>query len=457
MVNSLYYDLKDDMEKLSEYTVIKNVFRFLNNKKIWELFSHTGINVKYDELRRMIVHILFQLLVFEKRLPEYYDKYELLLNKFENANLPYEWYSVQSENNKETNIIEVNTIHSSKGLEYDNVLIVTDISEMLSPNFYTNLSKYGERYGTMFNIKFKKVLTNNPEIEFNFFPYLGTKTAKILKNCQERDNIYLYEDFLNIKKSIINETMNLLYVAITRSRKNILLLNCSRSENFTLNNLEFENIYTESVIENGKPLLQLKKLSNNTGREIIQISDVLEKINVRNFIKNKYAIKHANTTSDLKEKYEWTKTGTAVHFFLEFLLKNKDHINDINDINKILDGFNNQNLTEEQKKAIEIIKNEKNKEQKEKIVVLCKNYEKFKNEVKIIAHKDNYVITGSIDSLGINKNKYLLIEYKVTFKDEEITNKEAEGVKQVDTYKDLFLNLDKNLILDKPFLIILYG
>jgi len=466
LINNFHFDLKNYIGKLSEYTVIKNIFRFLNEKNIWELFSHEGKNLEYDKLRRIIVHILFQLLIFEKRLPEYYDKYELLLNKFENANSPYEWYSLELENKKDTaNKIEVNTIHSSKGMEYDNVIVLANISKMLSEEFFTNLNMHGDRYEAMFNIKFEKVLTNNPEIKYNFFPYLGTKTAKILaKILKEGKDNYLMEDFLNIKNSIINETMNLLYVAITRSRKNILLIDCVNPKKNLIHEISelgldicFDENNENSKNSENNDIFFPQRLSKDENNELIKINEGLERISVRNYIKNKYDIKYTKATSDLREKYEWTKIGTALHFFVEFLLKNKNNIKDINDIDKILEMFNNKNLTNEQKKAIEIIKNEKNKERKERIYYLCKNYEKFKNEVKIIGYKDNNYIIGAIDTLGINQNKYILIEYKVTFKEEELLNKRKEGFKQLETYNDLFINLENNLDLEKPIAIIFDG
>ncbi|MFQ3676284.1 MAG: UvrD-helicase domain-containing protein, partial [Endomicrobiia bacterium] len=221
-IKKIYEKLQKQENDFANNTDSEKIYKWMDN--LWQYMYHPELkDTEWEnplETIRTIHHIIYGLYLFERnnrRMFENVQKQEEVL--LQETVLPSQWYAIKDSNkeNKDNLIIEVNTIHSSKGLEYDSVIIIGSSNEIFNDNCYENKSehKYGDKYSGMTNIKFESILANNPKISIKLFPYLGTLTSRIVENS---------DIYNSIKNEIMCEQLNLFYVAVTRTKKNMIFI-----------------------------------------------------------------------------------------------------------------------------------------------------------------------------------------------------------------------------------------
>ncbi|NPA59053.1 MAG: RecB-like helicase [Epsilonproteobacteria bacterium] len=247
----------------------ENFFTLINQ----ELQDITNIDITKVKLFDVIKNVIdkfklfsddFHLIRFLDAVQKYDDIEELL---FEYERLD------ESAGTSDINGVRVLTIHKSKGLEYDHVIVMDRLKR--KPNARDSIIyKYD-------NIK----LTNL---------YLRTKGREELDAE--------YKDALQKEKELVLEdTLNSLYVAFTRAKENLIILTKEKDSLFEVLNLE-EKVYGElrcnEFIRPKKvqpPKLHYKELYYGTQSDILKLQD--------------------NAKEDLKS----INFGLAMHYMLEML------------------------------------------------------------------------------------------------------------------------------------------
>ncbi|MCR4663366.1 MAG: UvrD-helicase domain-containing protein [Endomicrobiaceae bacterium] len=420
---------------------IEAIFELFDNYNIWNCMAH-----KYSkqtdglEVRRLFCHILTRAQLAENKKMQNINSTSFIDNAksiIETAEITLSSYSIESEKeDNNTNSVDVITIHSSKGLTYDKVVVVANQKN----NFFEsheNLAAY-PGYTNLFNIDFHNILQPNPDITISYFPYLYNTPAKIL-----RTGVKLWSGSLDlykkVKSLVVSENLNLLYVALTRAKTDIIFINLEKPkeekvsktktkvkveeetidffENFTKFNIKEEK--EEKVQEIDNPTIVY--LINENKFEQMDISKSVKTKSVRSEIKSKINKKYEKGVLNSLDRMEKVKIGSMLHNAVQNILPKtktaKDFMNCVNDMKT-----NIEDTTSLQYEAIDILsKNNKVIEDNENI--LKENYT-FSNEVPIWHfNSDGTLIKGSIDTLGFKKDEALIIEYKVLF-DEKSSQKD---------------------------------
>ena len=95
-----------------------------------------------DSVIRIINHILYVLYLKETNKRTHFPK---TLDFFDFDKLTLPPLNIYFDSNKsEKTIIDINTIHSSKGLEYDCVISILPLEEIFNDSKYTDFRKYND-------------------------------------------------------------------------------------------------------------------------------------------------------------------------------------------------------------------------------------------------------------------------------------------------------------------------
>lgn len=284
----------------------------------------------------------------------------------------------------------------------------------------------------LFNIDFKNILQPSPEITISYFPYLNNIPAYILKSGQElwKGSLYLYRE---IKKLIMSESLNLLYVALTRAKTDIIFINIAKPKKEKKSSKKTTvTKETDSVIDFFEKFVKCKietdekkektvdnppivYISNENRFEQMDISKSVKTKSVRSEIKSKISKKYEKGVLNSLDRMEKVKIGSMLHNAVQNILpKTKTAKEFMNCVDEIKTDI--QDTDSLQYQAIDILsKNNKIIEDNES--VLNQNYT-FSNEVPIWHfNSDGTLIKGSIDTLGFKDDEALIIEYKVLFDD----------------------------------------
>lgn len=447
--------LMDNKIKDSFYTFTENIYHNLNYYDIWSFLYHKEIDPVLfgdkNSVIRSINHILYCLYSKEMNkkihFPENIDTFD-----FEDLSLPP--LNIFMGKNTEKTIIEVNTIHSSKGLEYDCVIALLPLysynneqkvknnnkqkvnknkRNLLDPEYYINFNKcfFGEEYSDFFFININQdILSDRPKITVNYFPFYDVKG--ILRRKFENNKQIPF--FVNIRQKILNDELNKLYVAITRAKKKMVIVTDAVPEylmeykaGYSLNkNLGQISIYPYTFIEMSKS--QESKIDYPY---IVQMKNFALKLNR---LINKYHIpnyKQIGITENIKRM----KEGTAIHLIIQSMLKSDAAIPvEFKDIIE-----NNEEVIKE----------------------ISKNNKDFIIELPIWSYKiyDNRTIylKGSVDCVGISNNSDInLYEIKIVFEKDKEERIEEDAKKQLSIYFEVVKKLNSNTVNPIPILIKAY-
>ena len=430
---------------------IEAIFELFDEYNIWNCMAH-----KYSketdglEVRRIFCHILTRAQLAENKKMQninstsFIDAAKAII---EAGDITLSSYSIESEKEENnTNSVDVITIHSSKGLTYDKVVVVANQKN----NFFgshENLGSY-PGYTNLFNIDFHNVLQTNPKITISYFPYLYNTPAKFL-----REGIKLWSDSLDlynkVKNLIVAENLNLLYVALTRAKADIIFINLEKPKEEKVSKTKvkiedstidfFEDFVKCNIKEEKKENVQqidnsmVVYLINENKFEQMDISKSVKTKSVRSEIKSKINKKYEKGVLNSLDRMEKVKIGSMLHNAVQNILpKTKNAKDFMNCVDEIKTDIKDTKSLEY--KAIDIL-SQNNKIIEDNESMLNQNYT-FSNEVPIWHfNSDGTLIKGSIDTLGFKDDEALIIEYKVLF-DEKSSQKDL-AEKQMQQYTQM--------------------
>ena len=419
---------------------IEAVYKLFDEYDIWNCLSHKFSNdIDLMETRRMFCHILTRAQLAENKKTQDLNSTSFIDTAraiIETGDITLSSYSIEAEDILAAkNSIDVITIHGSKGLTYDKVVVVTEEDK----NFFTShenfqeqgLDTHGKEYKMLFNIDFKNILQSNPEITISYFPYLNNIPAYILKSGQElwKGSLDLYN---KIKNLIMSESLNLLYVALTRAKTDIIFINMvkpkQKSKKSKIEQLDFFESFVRSDIKTDEEEKEEKVdnppivyISNENKFAQMDISKSVKTKSVRSEIKSKISKKYEKGILNSLDRMEKVKIGSMLHNAVQNILpKTKTAKEFMNYVDEIKTDIQDTNSLQYQ--AIDIL-SQNNKIIEDNETILNQNYT-FSNEVPIWHfNSDGTLIKGSIDTLGFKDDEALIIEYKVLF-DEKSSQKD---------------------------------
>jgi len=266
------------------------------------------------------------------------------------------------------------TIFKAKGLEYESVIVCDRITR------------------------------KNPDRSSLLFDYKTVEIEKIYYKKSKRENIdpYYNKAIQKEKKLVVADELNILYVALTRAKYNMIVLKKEKSSSFDL----LPNI-NEQVIGELYTLKQIKQ--ENDQKEDIEYKPL------------DLGYQSKETTIDENDNLKARYFGLATHYCLELmgeftkqslqkaLLLTKNKFQSFLDEDEFLDIENRITLLIEHKNFQALIKDAKLYKEKEII---------YNNEHKII------------DLILEKKEGYMIIDYKTT------TEKIKHHIAQVKHYKE---------------------
>ena len=287
--------------------------------------------------------------------------------------------------NKDNSGLQILTVFKSKGLEFDTVMILDRISK-----------KNADKSSLLFDYE---------DINLNKIFYKN-------KNRETFDELYR-EAIKKEKELSLNDERNILYVALTRAKNNMIIFKKSKDSVFDNLKVDFSN---KSIGQ-----LAINKKNKKDDNIISYIEYTPMNLGIQDISKNK----NNQTKEPIKAKY----FGIATHSCLEMM--QRFDINSLSfslkltrskfmsylDENDFIDIYNRIRMLLENKDFLKIIKN--SKYMKEQSLI-------YNEEVKII------------DLLIQKENKYIVIDYKTT-KDKLPSHK-----KQVDFYKKAISSITKS-------------
>jgi len=301
-------------------------------------------------------------------------------------------------NSDSSNSCKVMTIHKSKGLEYP-------ICYFAGFKYKFNLNELKEKI--IFDNELGLIL---PKVD-NY--YKDTILKLLLKE--------------KMKKEEISERIRLLYVGLTRAKEKMIIVMPKSDEEKEVTSIiplyereKYNSFYSimKSIYSILKPYIKetniigTKDYLNNNKETNIEKID--KKINVKEInIESKEILEKHYSKESLrlisKEEKELMKFGTQVHELLEEIdFNNIDLINKIDNsfIKEKILSFINSNL----------MKNYLDKK-------MYKEYEFIYNEEEVISH-------GIIDLLIEDKDKYIIIDYKLKNISDPLYDKQLNGYKK---------------------------
>ncbi len=454
---------------------IEAVYKLFDEYDIWNCLSHKFSNdIDLKETRRLFCHILTRAQLAEnKKIQDvngtsFIDTAKAII---ETGDITLSSYSIEAEGiHADNNSTDVITIHGSKGLTYDKVVVVTEEDK----NFFTShedfrelgLDTHGKEYKMLFNIDFKNILQPSPQITISYFPYLNNIPAYILKRGQElwKGSLDLYK---KIKNLIMSESLNLLYVALTRAKTDIIFINIAKSKKETISKsskrktktekevIDFFEHFVRVDIKNDEEKEEkvdnppIVYISNENKFEQMDISKSVKTKSVRSQIKNKISNKYEKGVLNSLDRMEKVKIGSMLHNAVQNILpKTKTAKDFMNCVDEIKTDIKDTKSLEYQ--AIDIL-SYNNKIIEDNESMLKQNYT-FSNEVSIWHfNSDGTLIKGSIDTLGFKDDEALIIEYKVLF-DEKSSQKDLADSQMREYEKMLECLKDSNITIKNKYM-----
>lgn len=321
--------------------------------------------------------------------------------------------------------INVLTIHKSKGLEFDAVIIA-------------NMDK-----SNALTIKDKILVDSEVGLGINS-DYSSSNFDRIKEN-------------LSLKN--LEEEKRILYVAMTRAKKELILFGnydkCRSNSYFSMINLaesqipdySFKNDIKKVTVDEEVKLLDFKYNNVYRTREYYAVSDFLNyRRSPKEFYKKYFLGIDEYTAGNSKEKVIDPKLlGSIVHYFAKNYSK-------VNTKGKDIDDFI--------EKTFSFLGEELNEEKFNLIKELCLNYlfleddNIINKELLFYYNLNGYLIKGYIDAVINIDGKYFLVDYKTNDANKDYLLKTYKP--QVLIYSKIFENL-YNIKLDGAYIYDLRG
>ncbi len=360
--------------------VVFDEFNFFD--KVVDLENVVGVNQRLITLKKIINNYTKE----GKKLKDLIDYLEYSLEEETKLEIELEKPNVDA--------VKVMTIHKSKGLEFNVVYL---------PAFDTTLFK-SSKFRINLDGKYSLVL---PKIE----------------NYIKEDSFLKYLSKIESQNKEINESIRLLYVAMTRAKEKVIFLNDidkGNKSSLGINNLESIKKFKDLLYlsDNKKKVKYIGDINYQTTKEKENLKSYDIDLEFRSVSLKRKIIKKEKFSKDVdkiitKKQRENIDLGIYLHECLELVdikrLNEEDYIKDI------LKNSKNQIFSE-------IIKTLSNQE-------FIKGIVNYWTEYEFYYEKDDVSVNGIIDLLIENENYVYIVDYKLA----NIETKEYED--QLNNYK----------------------
>ena len=280
---------------------------------------------------------------------------------------------------KSNNGIKLMTIHKSKGLEFKHLILVDNL---------------GRDKANTNKIIFKQNNMNKEEIFFR------------QKNREYFDNEY--SDLLQENKKLDNEdSLNVLYVAITRAKESLTIIKKNKDSKFDILSLK------DDIIGD------IKKETVKKSKDIVFGAKI---VSLESYGKQVDFLKKEEISSNLSSVY----FGMAIHYMLECV-----DFNNMKDINIAYDLMLNKYGSLLDIATLKTIRHYSEMAINNKIFLLLIKGARIKKEVQFAYDKK----IGIIDLLIEKENEFIIIDYKSSSEE-----KASNYIKQMKFYRESVFN-----------------
>jgi len=357
--------------------------------------------------------------------------------------MPYEWFGALDSINPGAaggHSIEITTIHSSKGKAYDRVVVVSDFIEDLKKEPDRGIYKDGKYFKAMMAIDFEKVITDEPEIKADFFPYLESLTGKIAKEKILPDGHFIYEMYNRVARDVLSQKFNLLYVAMTRSKKDIILLGRALKLNkkgevdetlapvfgLPINELEVDRDPTVGA--------SVDFVSSTISVPVMAVPEALSSRTVKSEIEN--YVKHgANGEMSAQEKYYRINAGSAAHAIIQSVFSDMKKPEDFESLVEKHKAAGARYGSIENKAAAKALLSETGSKNAKKLAAIAGGAS-FRPEMRLWMADDKGLLKGSVDGVFLKEKTVYVSEFKTVF-GKDSSNQVNTGRAQVKKYSEL--------------------
>lgn len=402
---------KDDL--ISKVSVLSSLYDVGDNDLVIlkdKNFDYDLLNKDLEELDKLVKdNKLLEVINYILCINNFYEDLPLLeksnidlfINEYKDYSSLYELinyleFSKEYETNsastiyEDADVVRVMTMHTSKGLQFPVVFVLSESKNQMQENRSPILvdselgigmdyiyNEYKDAYPSIYSMALKAKINKDSLLEYLRLFYVATTRAidklYIVDNINEFNNKNIDESLLYDRKGFTSFLFDLKYLNV--------------------NIVDSLNEYT--------PLKKNDKTYNVIPKKNFKI----------NKINNNKASSHSNEKLFYKEVVE---KGTLIHEFFEDLdINNPVYTNLVS--NDVVDNFINS-----------------------EIINKCKNYEIHK-ELEFTSKENNEYIHGYMDFVSIGKEEIILIDYKtnVNISKDDLINLYS---RQMDIYKKVLEN-----------------
>lgn len=467
----IFEKIYDDITKNVTGNRAERVLNLFDQYNLWTYLCHTDLeseSQKPQDLRRTFYHILMRAQLAEDKHNRrtsrafFSDPVWAVITK---GKMPRSCYSLPQDPTVQPEeshpVPDVITIHGSKGRAYDNMIVVADFKK----DFFGNTEDfrpyaYEEPYSQLFSADFKKILTSDPQMDIAYFPYLGLIPAYLLKHkditAQNKFWERLTQNYTDTKKLIRSEQLNLLYVALTRTAKNLLLLDISSAIKQRQPDPEVQRIhqmFQQAGVEMHK-ISSLGKQTDETPAEIkytyqdvpferMDIGSRMPTRSVRSDITSKIYHKYGGDMS-CSERFLHAKKGSMAHNVMQRLIGNAKDPADLAHQAQTLSTHSPNSLYAQAAKIVA-----SNQTALDKLTDLLGKEYAFYHEVPVwqFDAQRKVLIKGSIDTLAVSEKKAVIVEYKVRFPNGQ--SQQSQAQEQMSRYEHILRALEQDYSIEK--------
>ena len=285
---------------------------------------------------------------------------------------------------KESEGVKILTIHKSKGLEFDHLIVIDRLSKK-SPN-------------------------NDPFI----FSYEGIELKNLFYRMKKRECVDKeYKEAIEKEKILsLEDEINAQYVAFTRAKKSLFI--CKKMKNSSFENLSLNKMQTGEIKIEKKPTKKEKTKSQNHSYEILSVERKPKETNDKK-------------EESKKESIDSINFGIALHYMFEMLSEFK--VNAIEEAYTAMKNRYGYLLSENELKDI------KNR------ILTALTHKEFLSLLEGKIRKEQPVVYDNeikrIDLLIEKEKEWIIIDYKSS------KENRSEHQKQVKYYKSILRNIFK--------------
>ena len=472
---ALFEKIHTDIARDAVGNRVERVLDLFDKYNLWARLWHTALvpeETGPKELRRIFYHILMRAQLAENKYSRRAgrafeaDPVWTIIRK---GKMPPACYSLPAalapSEGEEHPAPDVITIHVSKGLAYENMIVVADFKK----DFFGNTEDFGpfgyrDVYSQLFSADFTRILEEEPDIAVTYFPYLGLIPAHLLKNkgvdIQGPFWKQLAQSYNTIEGLIRSEKLNLLYVALTRTAKNILLLDVGQSDEtvrklFQPQDGQAGGVQVYKV--GGQAAAKESPTPTKYAYEDVQFErmDIGSKMptgSVRSAIEGRIYRKYGGRLTCLK-RFEHAKKGSMVHNVMQRLIGQAKDWDDFTQQAETL-CRNTPQDNALYASAVRLVAGN-GKQIAEQITGQCaddllgKDYT-FYHEVPVWQFDaDTRTLTkGSIDTLAVSPAQAVILEYKVLFNNNAASQK-IQAAAQMQKYENMLRAVEREYTIKK--------